>query len=329
MRENAELTGRKNGWNFLKKKLIKYTGSAIAVLSVIYILRSLKKTDWSAVSSSFSLYWLPVIILLVAMYMLVNLIRAYNWTRIVHYFGNKGKHDMELIILYLRTEVAKYIPSNMVHFAGRHIYARELGYKDSVLLASNVFDMVLLLAVAMVIVSAGLVAEIIQIPRFILDHISGRSYKTGVIILTSAGMFILLLLLKTRKEKFMEYIRVNKVYDLLVICLMFLPGFFLSTLILMMIYRFMLCSQVGIHDSLFFFTAFTMAWTAGFIIPGAPGGIGVREAVILVLFGGLYGENTTVIAAILMRIVSIAGDAGVWAAAAFYEKYSLNSERME
>jgi len=305
----------------LKKQLIKYTGSLIAVLSIIYVISNLGKTDWGYVSSSFSLCSLPVLILLICLYVIVNLIRAYNWTRIVHYFGNKGKNSIELIVLYMKTEIAKYIPSNMVHFAGRHIFARELGYKDSVLLASNIFDMVFLLGVAMIIVSAGLICEVIHIPQFILEHISEAVYKIIVIVLTLTGLSTLFVLLIKRKNQFLEYIRLNKIKDIVIIILLFLPGFILSTMILMFIYRFILGSQVGLNDSLFFFTAFTLAWTAGFIIPGAPGGIGIREAVILFLFGGLYGENSTAVAAVIMRLVSVCGDVAVWVLAVFIERF--------
>lgn len=313
----------------MKKKFIKYGGSLIAVLSVIYILRSLLRINWDSIGPSFTIYWIPAAILLVAIYMFVNFIRAYNWTRIIHYFGNKGKNDRMLILLYLKTEVAKYIPSNMVHFAGRHVFARELGFRDAVLLAANVFDMLILLGVAMIIVSAGLVAEIITVPRFILEHISSTFYRSAVAAACFAGFVVFFILLKKRKEKFFEYIRLNKVIDLIVIALLFLPGFLLSTMILMAVYKFLLGANLGIHDIPFFFTAFTLAWTAGFIIPGAPGGIGVREAVILVLFGGLYGENITVMAALLMRFISLAGDAGVWAAASVYEKSMEKEIRKE
>lgn len=304
----------------MKKNFVKYAGSLIAVLSVIYILRTLLRIDWNSIRSSFTISWIPVTILLIAIYMLVNFIRAYNWTRIVHYFGNKGKNDRMLILLYLKTEVAKYIPSNMVHFAGRHVFARELGFRDKVLLAANLFDMLLLLGVAMMIVSAGLVAGIITIPQFILEHISSTYYRIAVAAVCTAGFAVFFLLLRKRKEKFFEYIRLNKMFDLVLLALLFLPGFILSTIILMAVYKCLLGAPLGFDDILFFFTAFTLAWTAGFIIPGAPGGIGVREAVILVLFGSLYGENTTVIAALLMRFISVAGDAGVWIAASVYEK---------
>jgi len=306
----------------LKKKIIQYTGSLVAVLSVFYVLWALKKINWGSVVSSSNLLWIPIVIALIAVYMMINYIRAVNWTRIIDYLGNNAKHNRLLVIIYLKTEVAKYIPSNMIHLAGRHILARGLGYKDTVLMGANILDMALLLFVALLIVLAGFFSEVIVIPDLVLKSISNKSYMAVVAIMLAVTVIVFGWLLKSRKNKVMEFIKVNKIFDLIVIVILFVPGFILSTFILIVIYKFMLGVQVGVTDYLYFFTAFTMAWTAGFVIPGSPGGIGIRETVILILFGGIYGENNTVIAAILMRLISIAGDAGVWIFSCYCEKYT-------
>ena len=64
--------------------------------------------------------------------------------------------------------------------------------------------------------------------------------------------------------------------------------------------------------------AFLLAWLAGYIIPGAPGGIGVREsALVLLLAGGAGDSNALALALGLgMRCVNILGDL-IFAAFAF------------
>ena len=52
---------------------------------------------------------------------------------------------------------------------------------------------------------------------------------------------------------------------------------------------------------------FSLAWVAGFIIPGAPGGIGVRE-VVLIFFFQLIGEPESIAVAIALRFVTLLGD---------------------
>lgn len=57
-----------------------------------------------------------------------------------------------------------------------------------------------------------------------------------------------------------------------------------------------------------FAALFLVAWLAGFVVPIAPGGIGVREAALIALAGGV-GESAALLACVLaLRIASILGD---------------------
>jgi uncharacterized membrane protein YbhN (UPF0104 family) len=53
---------------------------------------------------------------------------------------------------------------------------------------------------------------------------------------------------------------------------------------------------------------YSLAWLAGFIVPGAPGGIGIREAVFIALFGRELGEGTAAGLAVLLRVITSVGD---------------------
>ena len=54
---------------------------------------------------------------------------------------------------------------------------------------------------------------------------------------------------------------------------------------------------------------FAVAWVAGLITPGAPGGLGVRESIITLGLGGVIGEPAALTAALMHRAVSVTGDA--------------------
>ncbi|UPG91121.1 flippase-like domain-containing protein [Luteibacter aegosomaticola] len=51
-----------------------------------------------------------------------------------------------------------------------------------------------------------------------------------------------------------------------------------------------------------------MAWLAGYLLPGAPAGLGVREGLMLVLFSPMYGESTAIALGITLRLGAIAAD---------------------
>ena len=50
----------------------------------------------------------------------------------------------------------------------------------------------------------------------------------------------------------------------------------------------------------------------GFVTIGAPGGIGVRESVLLMLLSGTLGEGHVLVAALFLRIISILADVSVF-----------------
>jgi uncharacterized membrane protein YbhN (UPF0104 family) len=54
--------------------------------------------------------------------------------------------------------------------------------------------------------------------------------------------------------------------------------------------------------------AFVITWLAGSVTPGAPAGIGVRELVLLFLLKGLVLESDLLLAVLLSRVVTVAGD---------------------
>jgi len=55
-----------------------------------------------------------------------------------------------------------------------------------------------------------------------------------------------------------------------------------------------------------------IAWLAGYVVPGAPAGLGVREAAVTSLLGVTLGTSTAVSAALLWRLSTLATDALVF-----------------
>jgi len=53
---------------------------------------------------------------------------------------------------------------------------------------------------------------------------------------------------------------------------------------------------------------FAIAWLAGFVIPGAPGGLGVREALLVAGLGPVLGEPAALLVTISSRVCFILGD---------------------
>ncbi len=66
--------------------------------------------------------------------------------------------------------------------------------------------------------------------------------------------------------------------------------------------------------------AFVLAWLIGLVTPGAPAGGGIREAVLLFLLGHRYAPGDLLLAIVLGRSVNIVGDVGYFLLASLLPK---------
>ena len=61
-------------------------------------------------------------------------------------------------------------------------------------------------------------------------------------------------------------------------------------------------------DLLSFTLMFATAWVAGYVLPGAPGGLGVREAMVVAMLTPVVGAGAAIGLSITMRLATVAGD---------------------
>ena len=66
---------------------------------------------------------------------------------------------------------------------------------------------------------------------------------------------------------------------------------------------------------------YATAWLIGFLVPGAPAGLGIREALLLTGLGILYGAGSAAMGAVLLRAVTVAGDGLAFAAGLLMRRY--------
>jgi len=66
---------------------------------------------------------------------------------------------------------------------------------------------------------------------------------------------------------------------------------------------------------------YILSWLLGFMIPGVPGGLGVREAAVLMIMSGAAPEYLLITAVIIHRMLSIGGDVFAYVFALLYKKW--------
>jgi hypothetical protein len=287
------------------RRLATIGGGLLVLLSVYFIAQRLwveraRLADWEP--DAFTLYLLGAGILV---YALAGLFPSGNWERLLRLFGLSGEDSIKLRSIYARSQIAKYVPGNVLHIAGRHVMGRALGISHATLSMAAIYEIIGLLAAAL---SLGLLgAGLLGMEQGLLGDLqTGLLLLLLVAVIFFAGHRFIPKLLGRYGAR-LHITGHHPTLRLLLIYLGYL-GFFLlaGSILLALVNNFSGISDIP--SAALVLVIFSLSWTAGFLTPGAPSGIGIREAIIVLMLEGITPSAQALIIAILFRVVTVLGD---------------------
>lgn len=222
------------------------------------------------------------------------------WGKILRYFQQPFSYSWALRV-YLKTNIAKYLPGNIWHYYGRITAIQEAGGALEVATFSVLLEPLLMAAAALILALSG--SESIARPS---ASILG-SWRSLVLLLGVAlglhpqvlnPLMQLLAKLKGKDSKPLKLTSYPLVPLLGEIGFVALrgTGFIFALLALTAIVP----SQIPQILS-----GFSWAWLLGLIVPGAPGGIGVFEATAIAILQPLFSPGLLLGAVAIFRLVSL------------------------
>ena len=220
------------------------------------------------------------------------------------------------ILVYLKTNIAKYLPGNIWQFYGRIVAAKAIGLPIAPATLSVLLEPLLMAAAALAIALLG-----IQQSNWLWQLLILAAVLAGI----HPRLLNPLLRLVSRLKKSQESVEgfQLKRYPLLPLLgeagfvLLRGAGFLLTLLALCPIAP----AQIPVLIS-----AFSFAWMLGLIVPGAPGGIGIFEATALTLLQNQFPTGVILSGVALYRLISILAEAIGAGAAWSLEKISSRSQ---
>jgi hypothetical protein len=205
----------------------------------------------------------------------------------------------EAFHLYGVTQIAKYIPGNIFHFAGRHTLANQKGVLHVHLFLAAALEIFFVLFSA-ILISFLIIGRTIQTfedakPSFSIFFIIG-------------GGVILAILLIYKKHSILQPIKNFNILKALLSLFSYLSFIFFSCFLF-------LCTVITVSGQTTclenwpsIMGGYAFAWAIGFIIPGAPGGVGVREATLIHLLASIFSEPDLIVSILAFRVVTTLGD---------------------
>jgi glycosyltransferase 2 family protein len=311
------------------KKILQIAGYIIAAVSVVYIIWVGYK-QWQNIKGlfNFSKNW-PIILISILVYaILKSLILTSVWKTLVSGFGGKITFKESFVVLG-RSQVAKYIPGNVFQYLGKHILCKDLGISNGVIINGLFIETILYILSALIIFFLS--AIIYGYKSFVFKGINNFftliAIVLGVIIILVIIIYLLIKFIPGIKEKLIKHnlivnlgtLNIKKLWLQWVGGLVLCIAFFISTGLIMWYLNNFLWGK-GTGSLLFFIGAYSIAWVVGFITPGASGGIGVREAVLVALLAPLTSQANALVLAIILRLITILVDLLLFALTYLFRK---------
>jgi hypothetical protein len=268
------------------KILLHWLGSALGFTGVFFVGLRLYEY-WNGIDHSrFDTATWSFVLVLAFVYGASGLFLASAWKSILKHLGVPTSFIWSAKV-YGVSQLGKYLPGNIFHFAGRQALGMSANISAVTLVRSSVWELGL-------ICTAGATFSILVIPIYINDL---TNIYFAIFWLAAVGGSAFFLGIKWDRE-------IRNAF-LLQIIFLGISGFVFTILLGV----FSDATFIRNSGVLVFIGAYVVAWLAGLATPGAPAGMGVREMVLIFLLGRSVPESELLPVVILSRFVTVAGDA--------------------
>ncbi|MSU91726.1 hypothetical protein GE300_19285 [Rhodobacteraceae bacterium 2CG4] len=238
-------------------------------------------------------------------YVMSQLVAAVAWRGALSVFDMKlepGRAESQLMV----SAIGKYIPGNFAHLIGRYALAQEDRLPGWAVGFSMVVEVGLLLGAGALIFALALVFA----PDLVLALLPDETLISPKALVLGLGLALMVGLLGGGAlfRRRLDGPRRGMAHPMRAIAPFGLHAvnFLVLGLSLYCVARVVAPgSTVGLLPSVAIFAA---AWCIGFITPGAPGGLGLREGIIALGLGLFLGAGPALAAALLHRLISVIGD---------------------
>jgi hypothetical protein len=243
------------------------------------------------------------------LFVIVAILSTINWNDVLGYFSKKAVRLKDSFPLYAKANIGKYLPGNVGHYVSRQVFGVSLGVTQKQLVISAILE------IWYSACSAFLLSVVLGWNQ-ILDVLRGLFPNVNIVlsfaIFLAAGIVVLTLLyVILRKTKFFS--------DLVLLVQDRTFRFLLAKTVL----RAVLCSLINgvmlviimrmnvpldFSSIVTVVTASAVSWLIGFVTPGAPGGIGVRESVLLFMLSPYFPAEIVLTSSVVCRLAMVLGD---------------------
>lgn len=231
-----------------------------------------------------------------------------GFVHLIQASGHRSATPGEGVVVWGKANIAKYLPGNVLHFAGRQMIGARLGWPQGSIATASLLEIAL-----QVVLPCGLAVVLMVLFGRLAMLEKSADWVVPVLLLLTLGAALLLAARGLRHWLPSRLLEPLARLDLpspreLLPALGWQLLFFVGMAVMAWSFYALVVGYIELRHLPVVAAAFLISWVMGFVIPGAPGGIGVREGAFAALGGVFLTPDVLVIVAVLMRLVTLLGE---------------------
>ena len=290
------------------KKAVSFVGTILMIIALGFVFRRLyqmrEDLDFSILSNA----WVLVALLLVVLLESITVILAsINYRGIVVSISGINLEFHVAIKVYNIANMYKFIPGGLLQVLGRNRMAVETeGLRHSKVALATLLE-------GLLWILAALILSIIYSFHYFIYYTRQLDILPLVVPILILLFIIIAIFYRFRNPLQATLKQINddangRLWMILVKYLIFMLAMislwglsFLATLTI-------LGQTLTLGLGITVVGLYILSWLLGFLTPGAPSGLGIREFVLLMSLGGIINEEILLSAIVIHRVLQIAGD---------------------
>jgi len=293
------------------KKIASLLGTVLMFVALYFVvMRIIEMRDNIDLSILANLWVLIPLLLLILWESLVMIFTSENFRRIVMSISGVKVSKPIAIKAYNNGNIYKYIPSGVMLLLGRNQMATKTeGLSHGKVALATILEGIIWIVCALILASVFALDYVVYYIRQLeIEYL-------GVIVTAVALIVLLVILLIYRfRHKLLgdmldiksetQGLRMTGLLRRLPLMLLIVTFWSLSFMTTMAILGQPLTLYLGIKIA----GLYIMSWLIGFITPGAPGGLGIREIVLLMFLGATVYDGILLSAIVIHRLIQVISD---------------------
>ena len=301
------------------KKALKIIGNIVMIAALAFVVKKLLDMDISFSQLSEGRVVCALVLCFVIQTVII-ICSCYPWLVFTRSLSGRKIPFSAAMPVYTQSNLYKYLPGNVFQYVGRNQLAADMEISHVDVACATVLDVLFCVfwtAVISVIMLGGRIAEL-------LSKYGRNLLIVGLVGIVLVTVLILAVRMKFR-DKFKAYIsRYSKAFakENRPMLLRGVFYYLLQNAVSAAMYMgclALIVPQADTGELTALTGAFLFAWIIGFVTPGAPGGIGIREGVMLFVCGDSFADRI-VLFVLVMRIGSVFADVAAFVIGKIYGK---------